>query len=99
MLDEIVHVFVTWSFFAGTHFENFTEPKKKDTSTADKSDILTCHSSVADITARDTTSSVSGDDKQIQEILNDPEMREILLDVRIQKLLETLRTDPDKAQR
>ena len=26
-------------------------------------------------------------------------MKEILLDVRIQKLLETLRTDPEKAQR
>ena len=94
-----LYIFVTWSLSTGTHFENFTEPKKKDNSTADKSDILTSHSSAADISARGSISSVSGDEKKIQEILNDPEMREILLDVRIQKLLETLRTDPDKAQR
>ena len=56
----------------------------------------------ADISVRNSTNPkqmTSEDEKKVQQILSDPEMKEILIDVRIQKLLETLRTDPDKAQR
>ena len=39
------------------------------------------------------------DERRMQEILANPEIKEILLDPRVQMLIETLRTDPEKAQR
>ena len=66
-----------------------------------KPEIVT-NSQEADISVHSSTNPkqmTSEDEKKIQQILSDPEMKEILLDVRIQKLLETLRADPEKAQR
>lgn len=85
----------------GAHFENFAD--SKGNSTASKApEVKTVDTQGADMKVRSSTNprqATSEDDKKLQEILSDPDLKEILLDVRIQKLLETLRTDPDKAQR
>ena len=56
----------------------------------------------AELQVRSSTNprqATAADEARMQQILSNPEIREILLDPRIQKLIETLRTDPDKAQR
>lgn len=53
----------------------------------------------ADIQEVEPDKPVNEDEAKMQEILANPEIRNILLDPRIQKLIETLRTDPNKAQR
>ena len=56
----------------------------------------------AELQVRSSTNprqATAADEARMQQILSNPDIREILLDPRIQKLIETLRTDPDKAQR
>ncbi len=93
--------------WTGAHFENFTASKEKkkkippSRSTASPG-VKTHAADGADISVRSSTDSKTAtaeDEKKIQEILSDPELKDILLDPRIQKLLETLRTDPEAAQR
>ncbi len=90
--------------FPGAHFESYSEAKGKqpESTKPGAQHIRTSDSDGADISVRHTTSrreATADDEKKIQEILNDPELKDILLDPRIQKLLQTLKTDPEKAQR
>lgn len=60
------------------------------------------NSAAADLSVRSSTDPrqpTADDECKMQDILSTPEIREILYDPRIQKLIETLRTDPEKAQR
>ena len=87
----------------GQHFEKLGEDhdeKTPNVTSTNSNNIVT--SEAADLSVRSSTNpnqATEEDDKKMQEILSNPETRDILLDPRIQKLIETLRNDPDKAQR
>ena len=59
-------------------------------------------SAASELQVRSSTNpkqATADDERRMQEILANPEIKDILLDPRVQMLIETLRTDPDKAQR
>ncbi|ELU12371.1 hypothetical protein CAPTEDRAFT_228977 [Capitella teleta] len=58
--------------------------------------------STAEISVASSTNpkqATAEDERRMQDILANPEIRTILQDPRVQRLLEVLRTDPDKAQK
>ena len=76
--------------FVGEHFTQLGDVQTPQTSHTAGQRITDTHSS---------TAMASADEVKMQEILAKTEVRDALMDGDIQRLLETLRTNPDAAQR
>ena len=81
--------------FVGDHFTKLGDMQSAQTTKANSPNA-------ADMCIRSSTSPTqmtSADEEKMQKILAKSEVREALMDADIEKLLETLRTNPDAAQR
>lgn len=105
---EIQQFFTDFCGILGTHFENLAD--KQETHSRDvnkmKSKIQEIHTKDpqdgTDISVRSSTNPnqpTAEDERKMQEILSNQEIKETLMDPKIQNLFQSLRTDPEKAQR
>ncbi|XP_002739658.1 uncharacterized protein LOC100371987 [Saccoglossus kowalevskii] len=101
--DKEMHKFFSdVSAILGDHFTKLSD--KEDSSNPVKyqnapGDVQIHEERTADIKEHNPAAQPSQEDiEKMQAILSDPEIRSIIEDVRIQKLIESLRKDPDSAQ-
>ncbi|XP_022098161.1 serine/arginine repetitive matrix protein 2-like isoform X2 [Acanthaster planci] len=102
---EVQQFFRDFCALLGNHFSTMggASPPSVPSSAPPPQDTIRTpnQSSRADIKVKSSTNpkqATAADETEIRQILADPEIREILMDQKMQRLIETLRTNPDQGQ-